>query len=309
MIPSSPEGRRLQAQKIFCLIFFLLVSLVAQTIQAQLKPKDARKLITRMAGFELTGGSVRVKTITANTDGTAEATAEIRSVFKLQKDSEGIWRVAEIRTRPARWEKIGFIVKALNTEGPTNECDVVDPPFRGAAAIDPSVKRSRCLLGNLLGIQIPSDALRIQEVSPFAIPLAPQPSALVIAWVRIEVQLAREGNKGLQVTAVRTGQRDWVRLEPLRARLDELKQGTARAELESMARALDQFRAERGFYVVSDKHAVAIDQLTPRYLPRVVREDPWNKPYLYQGDRDHFTLSSAGPDGKEDTSDDIKLSR
>jgi hypothetical protein len=261
-----------------------------------------------MAGFELTSGSVRVKSVSA-ASGVTEAVAEIRTVFKLEKDSQGIWQVAEIRTGPTRWEKIGLIAKALNTDGPTNDCPALDPPFKGAAAIDPSVKRARCLLGSLLGIEVPSDALRIQEVAPFVIPLAPQPSALVVAWVTLEVQLENSGKGGSQVTALRTGKHDWVRLAPLVVNLNEQKQRTALTELESIARALEQFRAERGFYVVADTQAVVVDQLSPRYLTQVIRVDPWHQPYKYLGERDHFTLSSAGPDGKEDTADDIKLSR
>jgi hypothetical protein len=305
----SPERWKRWRANLFCLLALGIVAFSAQTVRAQLKPKQVRKLITRMAGFELKNGDVRVKTISTTSGGTAEAVAEIRTVFKFEKDIQGIWRVAEIRTGPSHWEEIGLIATALHTEGPANECNALDPPFKGEAAIDPSVKRARCLLGSLLGVEGPSDAVRIQEVDPFVIPLAPQPSALVVAWVRVDVQLESDGKVGWQVTALRTGKRYWVKLEPLLASVNELKQKTARTELESIAKALDQFRADRGFYVVADKQAVVIDQLSPRYLSQVIRVDPWHQPYKYQGDRDHFTLSSAGPDGKEDTPDDIKLSR
>jgi hypothetical protein len=298
----SPERWKRWRANLFCLLALGIVAFSAQTIRAQLKPKQVRKLITRMAGVELKNGDVRVKTISTTSGGTAEAVAEIRTI-------QGIWRVAEIRTGPSHWEEIGLIATALHTEGPANECNALEPPFKGAAAIDPSVKRARCLLGSLLGVEVPSDAVRIQEVDPFVIPLAPQPSALVVAWVRVDVQLESDGKAGWQVTALRTGKRDWIRLEPLLASVNELKQKTAHTELESIARALDQFRADRGFYVVSDKQAVVIDQLSPHYLSQVIRVDPWHQPYKYQGDRDHFTLSSTGPDGKEDTPDDIKLSR
>jgi hypothetical protein len=71
--------------------------------------------------------------------------------------------------------------------------------------------------------------------------------------------------------------------------------------------ALEKFRKDRGFFVVSDSHSVAVDYLSPRYLPRVIRLDPWHQPYKYRGERDRFTLRSAGPDGKEDTPDDIQI--
>jgi hypothetical protein len=186
------------------------------------------------------------------------------------------------------------------------DCTAPDPPFKGKLAIDPSVRRARCLLGDLLGLEVPSDALRIQTVAPMAVPMATQPSATVVAWVRVDARLMQTPS-GWQVSELRTGNRDWVKLEPLIASLHREKQNRARAELETMAAALEKFRRERGFYVVSDKQATAIDYLSPRYLPRVIRIDPWHQPYLYLGARDHFTLRSSGPDGKPDTPDDLSV--
>ena len=89
--------------------------------------------------------------------------------------------------------------------------------------------------------------------------------------------------------------------------LESTSNQNSAADLESIARALELFRGERGFYVVSDKHPVAVDHLNPRYLPRIIRVDPWHQPYKYDGQRDHFTLRSSGPDGKDNTADDIRI--
>jgi len=303
----SSQAWKIQRALLFRLLVFCLFAFMAPTVGAELTPKQARKLITRMAGFELTNGSVRVKSISATSAAAAEVTAEIRMVFKFEKDKQGSWRVAEIRTGPDRWEDLTFVAGALRSQVTTTECNAPDPPFKGALAIDPSVKRARCLLGNLLGVEVPSDAVRIQEVAPLPIPLAPQPSAVVIAWIRVEARLVN-GSKGWQVGELRTGKREWVRLEPLVVALNEEKQQKARTDLESMAKALELFRGERGFYVVSDKHSVVVDHLNPRYLRQIIRVDPWRQPYKYDGQRDHFTLRSAGPDGKDNTADDVKLS-
>ena len=139
------------------------------------------------------------------------------------------------------------------------------------------------------------------------IPLASQPSATVVAWLRVDTRL-RSDKSGWHVTELRTGNRDWVKLEPFLAALNQHKQKLAHSELELIAGALEKFRRDRGFYVVSDKQSVAIDFLSPRYLGRVIRVDPWNQPYKYLGERDHFTLRSTGPDRKADTPDDILLS-
>jgi hypothetical protein len=297
----SKTGKAIAFLSVFCALFF-----TAKSARADLNLKQARKLITQMAGFKLTNGSVRVKTITPVSASTTEVRAEVRTVFKFEKDKQGSWRVAEIRTGQDRWEQIDLIASSLKTDIATNVCTAPDPPFKASSLIDPSVKRARCLLGSLLGIEVPSDALRIQEVAPLAIPLAPQPSATVIAWVKVDA-LLENGTTGWHVSALRTGNHDWVSLAPIVAAVNGVKQVKARAELETIAKALEKFRDARGFYVISDKHGVVIDHLNPRYLAQVIRVDPWQQPYKYQGESDHFTLRSLGPDGKENTSDDIEV--
>jgi hypothetical protein len=289
------------------LLVVCLLALMVPIARADLSIKQARKLITRMPGFELTNSALRIKSISTTGASAAEVTAEIRSVFRFEKDKQGSWRVAQVRTRPDRWEDIVLVAKALGSSVAVGDCTALDPPLKNALAVDPSVKRARCLLGSLLSVQVPSDAVRIQEVAPLAIPLAPQPSALVVAWIRVDARLLNRG-KGWEVGELRTGTADWVKLDSLIAALNEAKQQQARKELDSIAKALESFRLERGFYVVSEKHSVAIDHLNPRYLAEIIRVDPWHQPYKYDGQRDHFTLRSIGPDGKDNTPDDITLS-
>lgn len=288
-----------------CLLMISAAGAAAKTLQ--LSNSQARKLITRMAGVELPSGSVRIKTISPGSDGSAEVTAEIKTVFKFEKDNTGRWRVAEVRVGPDRWLRITHIANALNTKIPVDDCSAPDPPFRGSQAVDPSAKRSRCLLASLLGGDLPSDSVRIQEVSPFAVPMGSQPSVIVTALITVSARIVHQGREVPRVSELRTGNRDWVQLEPLATSVDREKQEQARGELALMSEALEKFRKDRGFYIVSDSQAVAIDHLSPRYLPRVIRIDPWQRPYKYQGERDRFTLRSLGADGKEGTADDIAL--
>jgi hypothetical protein len=290
-----------------CLLPLLIcfLAFTSANVRAQLTAKQARKAITLTPGFKLKNGAVRVKTISAATAAMAEVSAQIRTVFRFEADEQGRWRVAEIRTGQDVWEQIDLIANALKTSVATGECTAPDPLFKGSAILDPSVKRARCLLGRLLGVEIPSDAVRIQEVVPMPLPLASQPSATVVAWVKVDARLVND--KGWRVSELRTGNRGWVKLEPLIAAVNEEKQKRARAELKLIASALEKFRKDRGFYVVSDSQAVAIDHLNPRYLPQIIRVDPWHQPYKYLGERDHFTLRSSGPDGKADTADDISI--
>jgi hypothetical protein len=302
----TSHARKTPLSFLLPMVVLSLLCLIVPSVKADLSAKQARKVIAKMAGFELPGSALRIKSISTSGAGSAEVAAEVRAVFKFEKDKQGSWRVAQIRTRPDQWEDIGFVARALGTPIGIADCNALDPPLKSALATDPSVKRARCLLGSLLGVQVPSDAVRIQEVTPFSIPLAPQPSTLVTAWIRFDARLVND-KKGWEVGEVRTGTREWVKLRPLITALNDVKQQQARAELELIAKALEVFRGERGFYVVSDQHSVAIDHLNPRYLAQVIRLDPWHQSYKYEGQRDRFTLRSNGPDGKVNTADDITL--
>jgi hypothetical protein len=281
----------------------LVLATFTVEVKADLSAKQARKLITRMAGIELPNSAVRVKRI-SSTDSTAEATAEIHAIFRLATNMQGLWRVADLRVGPDRWEGLGPVT-ALHTETLASACDGPDLRSRGTGT-EPSTKRARCLIAAVLGVQLPSDAVRIKNVSPFELPLASRPSALVESLITAELRFERD-KSGWVVAALRTGNHEWVRPEILIASGNETKSMQAREEMNAITRALAKFRAERQSYVASDSHAVLIDYLSPRFLSRVIRLDPWQEPYQYRGERDSFTLRSLGPDRKENTADDIVL--
>jgi hypothetical protein len=271
-----------------------------------LSPKQVRKLITRMAGIALPGSAVRIQKILPADAATIAATAAIETAFRLEQNEKGQWRVSEIRVGQNQWEEIELIARAVKTVVAVGPCDNADPTTKPAAA-DPSVQHARCLIANLLGGQLPSDAVRVREVSPLAIPLSSRPSALVVATIEVDFRLSKAGKGAWRVAWVRTGNHEWADPDAILAAVNADKAVRARADMESIAKALEDFRRERGFYVESKSEAVLIDHLNPQYLARVIRVDPWQRPYRYDATRDHFTLRSTGPDGKENTSDDIVL--
>lgn len=284
---------------------FVLVTV--QATKAQLNSSRARGALKRMAGFELTSGAVRVKTITDASKTTANVTAELRSVFRLEQDDAGHWRVAEVRVAPDRWEDVTLISNALSAQLPVDKCSAPGFQLGRKAPIEPSPKRVRCLLGSLLGIGVPSDAIRIQEIAPSPVPLASKESATVVAWIAVEARVVTD-SKGWRISEIRTGNRDWVDLDQLVVAVNQQKQNRARADMQRIAEALERYRADKGAYLVSDSHAVLIDHLSPSYISEVIRLDPWRQPYKYLGQRDAFTLVSPGPDGKDGTADDIARS-
>jgi len=283
----------------------LILATLTVEVRADLSAKQARKLITRMAGVELPISAVRVKRISLTGNFSAEATAEIHAIFRLATDTQGLWRVAELRLGQDRWEELAPVASS-QTETSFSACDGPDLRGRGSAT-EPSTKRARCLIAAVLGVQLPSDAVRIKNVSPLELPLASRPSAVVESLITAELRFARDKG-GWVVAALRTGNRDWISPETLVAAANETKRKQAREEMDAMAQALAKFRTERQSYVASDSHAVLIDHLSPRFLSRVIRLDPWHEPYRYRGDRDRYTLRSVGSDRKEDTADDIVVS-
>ncbi|HEY0379366.1 MAG TPA: type II secretion system protein GspG [Pyrinomonadaceae bacterium] len=169
----------------------------------------------------------------------------------------------------------------------------------GQAADELSASQARKLIANVAGSRLPTSAVRVREVSVTG------SSAIVVAQVETAFRFERGGDGKWRVSEIRTGDDRWENVGAIERTVNAEKAERARAELETLATALESFRRERGFYVVARDERVLEDHLNPRYLARVLRVDPWHKPYLYEGVRDSYTLRSAGPDGKEDTADDI----
>jgi hypothetical protein len=157
----------------------------------------------------------------------------------------------------------------------------------------------------LLGIALPSDAVRVRSVSSLA--LGKVPSAVVEARVELEFRLRKGTDGKWRVAEIRTGNNEGVDVPALVAVVNKQKRLLALDELKSIALALEAFRRERGFYVEAESERALVDQLNPRYLRRVVRVDPWHKPYVYEGKREAYVLRSDGVDGKPNTADDISI--
>lgn len=284
---------------------FVLLSVVPTHARTDLSKSQARKVIQTMAGWSLPGSAVRVASVTSNSEG-AEVSAEIQTVFRVRLN-EGHWQLTEIRTGQDRWERLEVIAKAADVELPSGECDSPSQFARARSPNELTNKRARCLIASLLGVALPSDDVRIKSISSFGLSIGSESTALVTALVRADFHLVR-GATGWQVVAFKSGGRHWLRIIDVPAGIDQIKRSTATDELSTIAKALSEFRRERGYFVVSDKESVLIDHLSPKYLTRVIRVDPWHRPYHYDGQQDRYSLRSLGPDGKPNTPDDIVVS-
>lgn len=70
----------------------------------------------------------------------------------------------------------------------------------------------------------------------------------------------------------------------------------ARAQIESIEKALDHYRLDNRRYPTSEEGLQAIGP----YLKKAVPNDPWGRAYVYRvpGQRDEFEVFSYGRDGK-----------
>lgn len=99
------------------ILITLAAGLTAMNARAagELTPKEARKLIARLAGIELPSDAVRVRSISSFGDAYV-VVAQVETAFRVVKGDNNKWRVAEIRTGDRRWEDVDMLVRALNAE-------------------------------------------------------------------------------------------------------------------------------------------------------------------------------------------------
>lgn len=88
---------------------------------------------------------------------------------------------------------------------------------------------------------------------------------------------------------------------------------TAHAQINSLGKALDQYRLDTGHYPAAGQELAALNMRPSGetkwggpYLQKAVPNDPWGRPYLYKSPGEHgeYDLSSLGKDGQPGGTDD-----
>ena len=92
---------------------------------------------------------------------------------------------------------------------------------------------------------------------------------------------------------------------------------TAKAQIDALGKALDQYRIDTGHYPNAEQGLAALNKNPGNeskwagpYLKKNIPNDPWDKPYLYKSPGEHgdYDLCSFGKDGQaggEKESEDI----
>ncbi len=278
-----------------------------------LKEKDARAAIANAAGFALSKGAVRVRSISDAGVSPIVVVAEVTTAFRFRDESEGgagalqstfkgaegagapaamttKWHLAEVRTGDRNWEEIDFLTAPFGAE----KVERARVSLESLAAEFETQQRER-----KSDKEIVHDNLRIKSFS------ALMSSAVAEIGVEASFRLERDARGKWRVIEVRFGNDTSGDLDTLLASVNAQKLERARVELAEIKTALEAFHVERGFYVVAKDESALMDFLSPRYARRIIRIDPWHRPYRYEGTRDNYSLRSDGADGAAGTADDV----
>jgi hypothetical protein len=291
------------------LLISLLVSFSHSTALGQKQPKkalkesDARNAIVAMQGVALKKGAVKVKDISIAGVTPVTVMADVKSAFRFEQvaDEAGDvlsilkkkrWRAVEFRKGDRDWEKIDLLVASVGAERVERARITLE------ALVKAFETRQREQKGNE---PLTQDGLTISQFSSLG--------STGVAEIVIETsfQMAKDARGKWVVKEIGIGGEGPVDIATVIQSINGQKENQARDELRLIREALESFRRERGLYVASDSETVLMDHLSPRYIARIIRIDPWGRPYRYESTGQRFELRSDGADGLPNTSDDLTL--
>lgn len=169
-----------------------------------------------------------------------------------------------------------------------------------AAADGLSAQKARQVLQKLAGANLSKNQIQIKKISSGLT----GSDAVVEAQIETAFRLVKDKDDW-RIAEIRLGDRQWESFELVEEAIRREKARRTNALLQQMADAIEAYRKDRGQMPDADNVATLLDYLTPRYLNPPVRFDLWGKQFEYRGERDRYTLLSAGPDGKSGTKDDL----
>jgi hypothetical protein len=319
----------------FC--FFAVDAAAQKRPKPALKESDARRAVAEAPGFALRTGAVKVKEVSpvGSTPVTVSAgvtvafrfvrvederVAQTGGVFKVKR-----WRAVEFRTGDRAWEEFDPLAEAVGAERlgaarlALEELVTEFESQQAAAARDePVVVPSISTEGDVKDKNKGKKKDEAEKKTPEPLtrgPLTVKQLSLMGSSAVAEVEVAgvftvaKDARGKWRATGFELGGAAVGDLKALWDTAGARKVARLGEDFSTLADALEAFRRERGSYVVAEDSVVLLDHLSPRYIKRIIRLDPWHNPYRYTGTAASFTLSSDGPDGKRSTADDVTLSR
>jgi len=178
--------------------------------------------------------------------------------------------------------------------------DYVVPTAHVAPSESLNVKKARELLQNLGGANFKKDQVKIKEINIGMM----GGEAVIEAEIETSFR-ARNKDGKWRLAEIRLGDRQWESLDLVEEAIRREKIRRTTALLKELAEGISTYQRERGQFVESEKISELLDFLSPRYLANPHRFDLWGEQFEYHGKTGRYRLSSAGPDRKSGTKDDL----
>ena len=111
-----------------------------------------------------------------------------------------------------------------------------------------------------------------------------------------------------EVREIRIGNDQWEKVENLAAALSRVKTEQTRLLLEQVAASVKAYHKDTGKMPEFEDYVGLSDVLAPKYMKKLIRLDSWRDPLRAEtAGADSIKVTSAGPDLRFDTDDDISL--
>jgi hypothetical protein len=133
-------------------------------------------------------------------------------------------------------------------------------------------------------------------------------SAIAETTVTLAFQFKKEKpSNQWHVAAVRLGDRDWISLDELIAAVGDARRRETLKSIEKLAEGIGAYRQRNGQLPNAADIVKLTDILHPQYMSELIRLDAWGNPLRYETAGADFHITSAGPDGRFGTPDDVAL--
>lgn len=165
-------------------------------------------------------------------------------------------------------------------------------------------KAARNLIADISPTELDPEDVEVESVGQVG-------SANAVIEARVKAAFRVENERGRWVVReVRIGKHQWEKLDTVLEALERVKIDETRKLVDRLSSAIGRYVQKNG-HIPEFKDFVALsDALYPNYLENIIRLDAWNRPLSAERLAGNgIRLSSAGPDGKPHTADDIELTR
>ncbi len=158
-------------------------------------------------------------------------------------------------------------------------------------------------------VKLPHQTLTKKDVYIESVTQAGERNAIVEAHLQTAFRFEKTGGRWV-LKEVRIGHGQWEDIDSFLRALDKVKIEETRALLDKVAEAIQRYREKNGKLPAFTDFETLTDALNPEYMTPLVRLDAGRRTILAEMiGLDTVRLTSAGPDGRFGTADDIVLTR